>query len=101
MANKVRLATIGTGGIARSRRMPGQRAVHWALNEGNLIGTPRMLFSNYTQYRPPPATLSSAMTWRRDRAMGGGAGVIDSGFHFLDTIRYFYGEVEQVYAELR
>jgi predicted dehydrogenase len=41
------------------------------------------------------------MSWRRDRAMGGGAGVIDSGFHFLDTIRYFYGECEQVYAELR
>ena len=31
----------------------------------------------------------------------GGAGVIDSGFHFLDTIRYFYGEPEQVYAEVR
>jgi predicted dehydrogenase len=33
--------------------------------------------------------------------MGGGAGVIDSGFHFLDTIQYFYGQPEQVYAELR
>jgi predicted dehydrogenase len=33
--------------------------------------------------------------------MGGGAGVIDSGFHFLDTIRYFYGEPEKVYAEVR
>lgn len=33
--------------------------------------------------------------------MGGGAGVIDSGFHFLDSIQYFYGEPEQVYAELR
>jgi len=83
------------------RRMPGQRAVHWAINEGNLIGRPTLFFSSYTQMRPTPATLSSAQTWRRDRAMGGGAGVIDSGFHFLDTVRYFYGEVEQVYAELR
>lgn len=83
------------------RRMPGQRAVHWALNDGNLIGTPRIFFSSYTQHRPTPANLTPAMTWRRDRAMGGGAGVIDSGFHFLDTIRYFYGECEQVYAELR
>ena len=33
--------------------------------------------------------------------MGGGGSVIDSGFHFLDTIQYFYGEPEQVYAELR
>jgi predicted dehydrogenase len=41
------------------------------------------------------------MRWRRDRLMGGGFGVIDSGFHFLDTIRYFYGEPEGVYAEVR
>jgi predicted dehydrogenase len=33
--------------------------------------------------------------------MGGGAGVIDSGFHFLDTVEYFFGPAEQVYAELR
>lgn len=83
------------------RRMPGQRAVQWALNEGALIGTPRLFYSHYTQYRPPPAQISSAMSWRRDRAMGGGAGVIDSGFHFLDTVRYFYGECTRVYAELR
>jgi predicted dehydrogenase len=85
------------------RRMPGQRAVHWAIQEAKLIGEPRLFFANYTQYRPtPPAgPLRPAAVWRRDRAMGGGAGVIDSGFHFLDTIRYFYGEVEQVSAELR
>jgi predicted dehydrogenase len=85
------------------RRMPGQRAVQWALNEARLIGEVRTFFANYTQWRPPsaPATLSPAMKWRMDRVMGGGAGVIDSGFHFLDTIRYFYGEPEQVYAEVR
>jgi len=85
------------------RRMPGQRAVHWAINEAKMIGEVRTFFANYTQWRPPaqPTTLSPAMRWRRDRVMGGGAGVIDSGFHFFDTIRYFYGEAEQVYAEVR
>ena len=85
------------------RRMPGERAVAWALNEARLIGEVRAFFQNYTQWRPPatPSALSPAMQWRRDRVMGGGAGVIDSGFHFLDTIRYFYGEPEQVYAEVR
>ena len=85
------------------RRMPGQRAVHWAINEAKLIGDPRLFFASYTQYRPPQpeTTLRPAARWRRDRAMGGGAGVIDSGFHFLDTIRYFFGDVERVYAELR
>lgn len=85
------------------RRMPGQRAVEWALNEAKLIGEVRTFFTNYTQWREPrtPGTLSPAMVWRYNREMGGGAGVIDSGFHFLDTIRYFYGEPEQVYAEVR
>src|SRR5439155_663473 len=111
MADKIRLGIIGCGGIARSRhitgltmlKQPGQRAVHWAINEANMIGEVRTFFANYTQLRPPaqPTTLSPAMRWRRDRVMGGGAGVIDSGFHFFDTIRYFYGEAEQVYAEVR
>ena len=41
------------------RRMPGQRAVHWALNEARLIGEPRMFFTNYTQWRPPPGARPS------------------------------------------
>ncbi|MDQ3703282.1 MAG: Gfo/Idh/MocA family oxidoreductase [Chloroflexota bacterium] len=92
------------------RRMPGQRAVQWAIDEAKLIGQPRLFFTNYTQWRRPPAPAAGApsaapaparTTWRQDRMMGGGAGVIDSGFHFLDSIQYFYGEPEQVYAELR
>ena len=85
------------------RRMPGQRAVHWAINEGKLIGQPRMFFQDYTQFRPTPAPaqIRPAMVWRRDRNMGGGAMIIDSGFHFLDSILYLFGEVDQVYAQLR
>jgi predicted dehydrogenase len=87
------------------RRMPGQRAVWWALNEARLLGQPRLFFANYTLYRPPPsgpaAPVRPAVSWRRDRMMGGGAGVIDSGFHFLDSIRYFFGDCEHVHAELR
>jgi predicted dehydrogenase len=83
------------------RRAPGQRAVNWAINEERLIGEPRLFFANYTQLRPPVANLTPAHLWRRDRVMGGGSGIIDSGFHFLDSVRYFFGECEQVYAELR
>lgn len=86
------------------RRMPGQRAVWWAINEAKLLGRPRLFFADYTQYRPQPASSGPArpaVSWRRDRMMGGGAGVIDSGFHFLDTLLYFFGPCEQVYAELR
>lgn len=89
------------------RRMPGERAVHWAINEAGLIGRPRMFLANYTRPGPPEAAatptaaaIPDRMRWRRDRAMGGGRGVIDSGFHFFDSIRYFYGDVAQVFAQV-
>jgi predicted dehydrogenase len=85
------------------RRLQGQRAVHWALNDARLIGEVRTFSNNYTNYRPPvaSATLTEGMRWRRDRVMGGGSTIIDSGTHFLDTLRYLHGDVEQVYAEVR
>lgn len=86
------------------RRLHGQRAVHWALNEAKLIGDVRTFFHTYTNYRPQPATqavVPDGVKWRRDRVMGGGNTVIDSGAHFLDTLRYLHGEIEQVYAEIR
>jgi len=33
--------------------------------------------------------------------MSGGGPVLDSGFHYCDSIRYFFGGVDKVYAELR
>jgi predicted dehydrogenase len=86
------------------RRLPGQRAVHWALTEARLIGDVRTFFHNYTNWRPQPTAtgpVPDGVRWRRDRVMGGGNTVIDSGAHFLDTLRYLHGEVEQVYAEVR
>ena len=107
------------------RRLHGQRAVHWALNEARLIGDVRTFFHTYSNYRPQPvssapasrlhpapatnptpplglaAPVPAGANWRRDRVMGGGNTVIDSGAHFLDTLRYLHGEIEQVYAEIR
>jgi predicted dehydrogenase len=86
------------------RRQPGQRAVHWVLNESKLIGNPLTFFHNYT--RPPDAQPANApiperVRWRRDRMMSGGGMTLDSGFHYCDSIRYFFGDVDKVYAEMR
>lgn len=86
------------------RRQPGQRAVHWALNQAKLIGEPLTFFHYYT--RPPEATTPNQpvpprVLWRRDRMMSGGGLTLDSGFHYCDSIRYFFGEVDKVYAEMR
>jgi UDP-N-acetyl-2-amino-2-deoxyglucuronate dehydrogenase len=85
------------------RRLPGQRAVHWVLNESGLIGRPLSFFHQYTQApRPRPATptgVPPAMRWRRDRLMSGGGATLDGGFHYCDSIRYFLGDVDTIYAE--
>ena len=96
------------------RRMPGQRAADWAINQAHLIGEPRAFFCHDVRPRTrpagPPRQADRAPgqerrpvreNWRADRAMSGGAMVVDSGFHFMDTIRMFFGEVDHVYAELR
>lgn len=95
------------------RRMPGERAAHWAINAG-LIGEPRAFFCHDVRPRSAPAARPAASApaatperrpvrenWRADRVMSGGAMVVDSGFHFMDTVRMFFGEVDHVYAELR
>lgn len=85
------------------RRMVLQRAVYWALNQAKIVGDPRTFVTLSTSYRPPSPSpeLDPRMIWRRDRLMSGGAMILDSGFHYCDTLQYLFGEVEQVYAEAR
>jgi predicted dehydrogenase len=87
------------------RRLPGQRSVRWLLNESGLIGRPLSFFHQHTRPpRPRPAvqgTVPPALAWRLDRQMSGGGMVMDSGFHYCDSIRYFLGPVERIYAEAR
>jgi UDP-N-acetyl-2-amino-2-deoxyglucuronate dehydrogenase len=86
------------------RRQPGQRTAHWIFNESKLIGEPITFFHSYS--RPPEVQASSQplpprMIWRRDRMMSGGGLTLDSGFHYCDSMRYFFGDVDKVYAEMR
>jgi predicted dehydrogenase len=87
------------------RRLPGQRVAHWVLNESNLIGKPLSFFHHYRRPADPSPPghqpVPERVRWRQDKLMSGGGPVLDSGFHYCDSIRYFFGEVEKVYAELR
>ena len=97
------------------RRQPGQRAAHWVFNQSGLIGKPLSFFHHYRRAAQPPNAgqpggnqpgtggepLPDRVRWRRDKLMSGGGPVLDSGFHYCDSMRYFFGDVEKVYAELR
>ena len=109
---------------APHRRQPGQRTVKWVFDTSGLIGTPLSFFHQYrssavlagvpgqASSQPNPAQLWGQQAggsdeplpskrWRRDKLMSGGGPVLDSGFHYCDSMRYFFGEVGSVYAVVR
>ena len=110
---------------APHRRQPGQRTAKWVFDESGLIGAPLSFFHQFrsaavlpgasgaSSNQPNPSQLWGQQAggsneplpehkrWRRDRLMSGGGPVLDSGFHYCDSLRYFFGEVDKVYAVLQ
>ena len=110
---------------APHRRQPGQRTAKWVFDQSDLFGTPLSFFHQFrssailpgapgqASSQPNPSQLWGQQSegsqeplpehkrWRRDRLMSGGGPVLDSGFHYCDSLRYFFGEVEKVYAVLQ
>ncbi len=80
------------------RRSLGQRVVHWALHTKGIIGQPRTFFSQGACYSPFPGD-APPFRWRIQKLLSGGLMVMDSGAHFVDSMRYFFGDLERAYAE--
>jgi UDP-N-acetyl-2-amino-2-deoxyglucuronate dehydrogenase len=78
------------------RRGVNQRTMHWLIKEANLIGKPRMFYAIHASWSNPLNT--KKWHWRIEKNMSGGGLVMDSGAHFCDSMRYFFGEVDTVYA---
>jgi len=78
------------------RRGINQRTMYWLVNEAKLLGTPRMFYAVQAGWEDPLKPRS--WHWRIDRMLSGGGMVMDSGAHFCDSIRYFFGDVHMVYA---
>ena len=81
------------------RRTPGARAVRWAFNETDLIGAPRMFFAQSAHWHDPKD--DNDRSWRTDKNLSGGGLLMDGGVHMMDVVRYVFGEVDRVYAEVR
>ena len=79
------------------RRSLGQRAIHWAFNDG-LLGAPKMWWAVQAGWNDPAQVPN--WHWRIDRKLGGCGMVMDSGAHWADTMRYWFGEIESVYARV-
>lgn len=80
------------------RRAIGQRAIHWAFHDGDLLGTPKMWWAVKAGWSDPANV--GGWHWRVDRKLGGCGMVMDSGAHWVDTMRYWFGEIDSVYARV-
>lgn len=92
-----------TATAEQCRRELGQRTVRWALNEGNIVGVPRMFFAQTASWWDPSERISNwrVRDWRLEKEFSGGGMALDTGAHMMDTVRYFFGDVEKVYAQVR
>jgi predicted dehydrogenase len=81
----------------QARRGPAARTLHWAINRAGLIGEPRMLFAQNTGYS---LGVIAGTPWRHDRLQAGGGWVLDGEVHYIDLLRYVFGDVQEVYARL-
>lgn len=81
-------------GVAENyRRDPMNRLVK-ALLDQEIIGKPYMALHNSIG---GGSSIMSGTTWRHEKVRGGY--LLEMGVHFADILRYFWGEVEQIYAE--
>jgi len=79
------------------RRSIGQRTIHWAFHSG-LLGDPRLWYAIRSSWQDPADHPN--WHWRVDRKLGGCGMVMDSGAHWVDTMRYWFGEIDSVYARV-
>jgi len=82
------------------RRYLGQRATYWMINEAKMLGNMRMFFAQKAFFWNLPMQ-AEAMQWRAERLVGGGGLIFDSGAHYMDTIRYLFGDAQTVFAQMR
>ena len=79
------------------RRAIGQRTIHWAFDDG-LLGDPAMWWAIQARWQDPEPV--GGWSWRVDRKLGGCGMVMDSGAHWVDTMRYWFGEIDSVFARV-
>ncbi len=98
-ANKVQRIAATAENV---RRGVPQRTAKWLFSDNRLIGDPTLFYAVHCSYHPPaPPGREPVWHWRVEKSYSGGGIALDSGAHFCDTLRYFFGDVRQVHAVVR
>ncbi|MCM8802288.1 MAG: Gfo/Idh/MocA family oxidoreductase [Candidatus Omnitrophica bacterium] len=82
------------------RRYLGPRAIKWVIENKKYIGNIRFALVNLVIDSPFDYT-KYAMKWRGIKLLSGGGMIMDSGHHFADMLLYLFGDIEDIYCEIR
>jgi len=82
------------------RRYLSPRSIKWVIENKKYLGDIRFALVNLVMNGPFDYT-KYALKWRGIKVLSGGGMIMDSGHHFADMLLYLFGEVEDVYCEIK
>jgi predicted dehydrogenase len=82
------------------RRTLFPRAIKWIIENKKFVGDVKHGVVMLVNYSPFNYT-NYSMKWRGVKALSGGGIIFDSGHHFADMLLYLFGEVDEIYCEIR
>jgi predicted dehydrogenase len=82
------------------RQAPGNRAMHWALEQG-IIGDLQLVVMGSIGGLWSPEKIVAETPWRHKKLLGGGGGAIDIGVHVMHMVAYVCGQIQAINGTVR
>ncbi|MGC8977087.1 MAG: Gfo/Idh/MocA family protein, partial [Candidatus Ratteibacteria bacterium] len=100
LANEAEKRNLVLSVAENIRRYLGPRAIKWMIENKKYIGDIR--FALVASVANSPFDFNNpAFKWRGIKLLSGGGMIMDSGHHFADMLLYLFGEVDEVYCEIK
>jgi predicted dehydrogenase len=82
------------------RRYLFPRSIKWIIESKKYVGEIRFALVNLVMNSPFDYT-NYAFKWRGIKVLSGGGMIMDSGHHFADMLLYLFGEVDEIFCEIK
>jgi len=82
------------------RRYLSPRAIKWVIENKKFIGNIKFALINFVVDSPFDYK-NYAFKWRGIKVLSGGGMIMDSGHHFADMLLYLFGEIDEIFCEIK
>jgi len=82
------------------RRYLSSRSIKWIIENKKYVGEMRFALVSLVMNAPFDYT-RYAFKWRGIKVLSGGGMILDSGHHFADMLLYLFGEVDEIFCEIK